>query len=121
MKTFVLADISNQHLSPAAVEYLNRPGHGGHSGTEGLCSDVGKGPDGRQHIWIELGGNSLPTCTPMRYGWLVYAHDEYGGDDADEVPEELKRVIAWAKERGADWIKFDRDGAEYEELPTWDW
>jgi len=55
------------------------------------------------------------------YGWLVYV-----GEIDDNWPEEnwsgaFRNVLQAAKGLGCDYVRFDRDGREYEGLPTFDW
>jgi hypothetical protein len=63
--------------------------------------------------------------------YVVYEKEEYGffilvGKKdpeglKDTLPSSLKDVIAFAYERGIDWLCLDRDGAETEALPAYVW
>ena len=51
------------------------------------------------------------------YGWVIYAHDENLG----EIPEDLWRVIEYARANGCDYVMFDADADMIEELPHYEW
>jgi hypothetical protein len=52
------------------------------------------------------------------YGWFVYVVE----DDVDnDVPEDLRQCMEYARSLGCFWIMFDRDGSAIDQLPTYDW
>ncbi len=55
------------------------------------------------------------------YGWFLYAHDENAGAGPDIIPDELFKVMIWARRLGFDYILFDCDADQVEELPAFDW
>lgn len=65
--------------------------------------------------WPCLGG------TYGEYGWFLYAHDENAGVDPDVIPSELFDVMTWARKQGCNYILFDIDADEVEDLPAFDW
>lgn len=70
---------------------------------------------------------SLPELTvayPTEYGALLWVpedlEDYYGGLDQD-IPEELRRVVVYARELDCDYILFDSDALIDDNLPTFEW
>ena len=64
-------------------------------------------------------GFTLCHCASHYYGHFVYADEE--ARDRTEYPEDLRRVMAFARDRhDCDYILFDCDGEEYDVLPRWD-
>ena len=60
------------------------------------------------------------------YGWFMYAcPDEDGAEDdktiAADVPMAVRSAIHKARQLGCEWIMFDRDGPELEDLPHYEW
>ena len=55
------------------------------------------------------------------YGWFMYVCDDMGICEAPDVPIELRSALHVARLRGCEWIMFDRDGPEIEDLPYYDW
>lgn len=71
------------------------------------------------HVSAET-ANSLdhdPCYFTGDYGWFVYAHDENDGT----IPDDLWRVMCWAKAQNIHHILFDRDAEAISELPTYEW
>ena len=91
MAIYKYLDISTRHLSEASRDYL----------------------DG--------GGGQSVIVYPHDYGWWVYAHQEFDGEDADDVPHDLRDVCAYAVAHECQYIKFDADGDDIEALPTFEW
>ena len=51
------------------------------------------------------------------FGWVIYAHEE-----TDEtIPEELWRVMQYARANGCDYIMFDADADMIDDLPHFEW
>ncbi|WP_267381490.1 MULTISPECIES: hypothetical protein [unclassified Sphingomonas] len=58
-----------------------------------------------------------PAWRKGDYGWFVYVPE-----DADsELPPDLTACLALAREKAAFWVMFDRDEAQIEELPAYEW
>lgn len=55
------------------------------------------------------------------YGWWVYA-ESYGKEEAgNDAPPDLVDCLRFAQSIGCDWIMFDRDVDQLENLVTYDW
>lgn len=54
------------------------------------------------------------------YGWLVYL-DEIGENWHASMSEAFRDILKEAKELGCDYVRFDRDGRTYQELPVFNW
>ena len=135
LKTYLA--LSTAHLSKAAVEFLNRaprrtlPFVGAIPGVHRLqerpqpdvgglvYSDLVPDRGGRRHRWLEAGGNSIWSI-PHRYGWWVFAHDEFNGEDADEVPADLVTILVAAHAAGQVWVNFDQYADQVAELPVFE-
>lgn len=76
------------------------------------CSTAHLSPVAR--IYLETGDG---IASPTPYGWFVHASEE---PDA-LVPSDLAAVMAHARSLGAEYIAFDCDAAEIDELPVFDW
>lgn len=63
------------------------------------------------------------------YGLVVYQKDEYGWfiflSEEDDyyagIPDELLKLIKFAKDLGCSWLCLDRDGDVLEYLEVFDW
>ena len=63
------------------------------------------------------------------YGLIVYQKDEYGwfiflSEEDDyyvSIPDELLKLIKFAKDLGCSWLCLDRDGDVLEYLEVFDW
>jgi len=55
------------------------------------------------------------------YGWLCYVGEISDNWNTDGWSEAFVNVLKKAKELGCDYVRFDRDGREYDELPVFDW
>ena len=61
------------------------------------------------------------------YGWFVVVPERPYGELGDYVedpaacPEDLKRVLAYARAEGCEWLCFDMSGPVMADLPTFDW
>ena len=53
------------------------------------------------------------------YGWLCYIGEI--DDNWSGMSQEFRTVLMQAKELGCDYVRFDRDGREHDELPSFDW
>jgi hypothetical protein len=88
---FKVLDLSTVHMTEEDAEKLNP------------CSGI-------QSLSYELG----------EYGWLIYI-GEMKENWGDEMSEAFMNALKEAKELGCDYVRFDRDGRTYEELPVFDW
>lgn len=50
-------------------------------------------------------------------GWLVWCQ----GEQRHDQPDELWRILLYAKSLGCEWVRFDRDASELDSFPTFDW
>ncbi len=59
---------------------------------------------------------------PNPYGAFCWVPDEadFGEIDEETVPQDLIDVLRFARKESCDWIKFDCDGTEYDELPKYE-
>src|SRR3546814_15137765 len=76
------------------------------------CSSAHLSPIARTYLDA---GDGIASTTS--YGWFVYASEE--PDDA--VPADLAFIMAHAQTLGAEYINFDCDALEIDDLPTFDW
>lgn len=70
----------------------------------------------------EESGLSFMSVAPYKYGAFVTVPD----DTADParvsaMPNDLAVVLALAHGRGCQVVRFDSDGATYDELPSFNW
>lgn len=87
-------DLSTAHITAKTRDLFNNGG----------CSD-----DYVRYALVDLHGE---------YGWWVYAEpvcSDY------RLPDDLDRVMRYARDNGCDWILFDCDAAEVDDLPTYKW
>ena len=59
----------------------------------------------------------LPMFSPVTYGWLMWRDDDW----ENERHPEMVAIIALAKANGCEWIRFDCDEPQLEDLPFFDW
>lgn len=58
-------------------------------------------------------------------GWPIFHKNEYGAfvhcnsGGISKVPQDLRRVMEFARGYSIQWIKFDPDGCEIDELPIY--
>jgi hypothetical protein len=74
--------------------------------TEDTCTRWLDSDDNRSVNALDFGGD----------GWQVAVNPT-----AEGVPEDLRRVMAYAHKNGCEWIGFDCDAPVCEDLPTYDW
>jgi hypothetical protein len=68
---------------------------------------------------VDTETNQLIVYKEDEYGWFIYT-----GFDIEEVksiPEDLKKLIKFAKGNDCDWLRIDRDGRLVNGLPTYNW
>lgn len=71
--------------------------------------------------WLDMNARKLISYKIQlkgEYGWLIFALSE---EFDVEVPEDLLKVINYAKAKKCTWIMFDRDGATIDKLPYFEW
>lgn len=74
--------------------------------------------------YAELKGTSGVVAHDYEYGFLMWVpNDPKESSEAmdDEVPPEILKIQLYARRLDCDYVLFDRDGDENEELPTWAW
>lgn len=59
----------------------------------------------------------MPAFEKADYGWFIYV----GNADPADMPEDLRAVIAKARNFGCQWLMLDRDGNTLDGLETYDW
>lgn len=64
--------------------------------------------------------NELMLTVYNKAGFGYYIYFDKKDTWTSRLPEDLQRVINYAIENGADFICFDEDGEEIEELPLYD-
>lgn len=75
-----------------------------------------------QETATAMEAQDLPfTCFANEYGFVVstlnFATDRF----EPSIPDDLAKVQAYARERGAAYIMLDRDGPTVERLPEYEW
>jgi hypothetical protein len=85
------------------------------------------------HLPEELGSersvwplNRIPgvVAYPLSHGWLLWVPDDptaSAADSEDEVPLVVLTIQRYARALGCDWVMFDADGADTDDLPRWTW
>lgn len=61
--------------------------------------------------------------TPTEYGFWIYVPTEIEPDEIQRrrIPDDLERLMRYARARDCDYILLDRDGLEEEGLPVFAW
>ncbi len=54
---------------------------------------------------------------PLEAGWFIWAPEH----DIEGAPEDLMRVLRFARAHDCPYVLFDRDGDVIPDLPTWEW
>lgn len=76
------------------------------------CSTAHLSQAARAYVGSDEG---ISSQTP--YGWFVYASEEPN----ERVPSDLAAIMAHARSLGAEYVNFDCDASELDDLPTCDW
>ncbi len=84
-------DLAAAHLTPRDADYL-----------EESC--------------VRGAANTSTVSSRMEHGFFVYASEEPG----DDVPGNIKRAMAKARELGCDYLLFDQDAEPCKGLPVFD-
>lgn len=90
-------DCSTSHVSPALREWLTA------KGLESCQADREVGN------WVAM----------YPFGWFIHA--SHAASKEDPMPPDLAPIIAKARSIGCDFVIFDRDGPDYDDLPKFDW
>jgi len=61
-----------------------------------------------------------PTYVLAEYGYLVYCRGPREAE-TNELSQAVQTILAWARSLGCDYVRFDRDGRQYDGLPIFDW
>ena len=70
--------------------------------------------------WRDAAGGP-PFYELAEYGWLVYPGELHDNWEDEGLSEAFIKVLKTAQELGCDYVRFDRDGKEYEEFEHFDW
>ena len=89
-------DVSSGHLTPGTWTWLDTQ-----FGDDSLRDPV-------NHVAGQLAGGRT------RYGWFVYAAENFESG----VPDDLARILAEARKRGADYVLFDCDAVPDQRFPV---
>ena len=60
------------------------------------------------------------SIADTHYGWLLCSRPSSFGE-ASEIPADLAAVLAFAEQRGCDYLILDRDAAASDRLPCFEW
>jgi hypothetical protein len=84
-----------------------------------------------RHLTEELGEGKLARLRPevvayeTEYGFLMWVPDdpEESAEWSEDVrvPDEVLRIQLYARERGCDYVLFDREGPTVADLPRFNW
>ena len=69
--------------------------------------------------WLLEDADDGPCIYANEYGAFIYCTDDEGM--TEDYPGDLLEVYTLAREYDCVWIKFDRDAAEIDALPVYDW
>jgi hypothetical protein len=78
-------------------------------------------PQDNKRLEAEVHEGQAPVYELKAHGWLVYVGEIEDNWPAVTMSEAFRNVLKEAKELGCDYVRFDRDGRTYEELPVFDW
>ena len=69
-----------------------------------------------------LKNDDCPICAyEFEYGWIVPVPDLDDDPETRFLPIDLENCLRFAVKNKCDYIKFDCDGIEYDELTKYDW
>lgn len=51
------------------------------------------------------------------FGWVIFCHEEKD----ETIPEDLWRVLEYARAKGCEYVMFDADADMIDDLPTYEW
>lgn len=70
-----------------------------------------------------LESNDLPfSAWCSEYGFVISTgYPDLANLAPDKIPDDLKAVRTYARERGAAYLMLDRDASTVDRLPTYDW
>lgn len=121
-----MAVVSTAHLSKAAKKFLSCGGTPGDlRGLTMIEEHADENPERLfvnfigDRFWLDGGGDSIVSF-PIDRGWLVYAHEDFTGDDADQIPAELASIIGTCNDHHFTWIMFDDEAETTEGLRTFE-
>lgn len=90
---FKVLDISTNHMSREDVDNLDQ----------------------------EVAGGMAPVYVLKEYGWLIYVGEINDNWPGEQWSEAFLNVLKLAADLGCDYVRWDRDGLIYDELPFFDW
>jgi len=80
------------------------------------------------HLPEHLGSHGLSThdgviAYELPHGWLMWVPPDPPTHAADypDVPPEVLAIQRYARRLGCDFVLFDADAEQVDDLPTWDW
>lgn len=77
--------------------------------------------DDNQILELNRDTDGPSPCYELKeYGWLVYV-GELEENWGEEMSPAFLAILEHARELGCDYVRFDRDGRVYGELPTFEW
>lgn len=65
--------------------------------------------------------NGINVYKKGEYGWIIYILDEKQEGSLKELPEDLKEVIRFARDKKSKMICLDRDAELVNDLPVFNW
>ena len=84
----------------------------------------------RWGVRADEGGDGLSnapgvSANILPYGWLMWVPDDpdqYAEDEEGGVPpQEILVIQRYARKHGCDYVLFDRDADQVDDLPSWVW
>lgn len=63
----------------------------------------------------------LPAFQKDDYGWFIYISNEPLDDESMNIPDDLCKVISFAKAENCDWLCLDCDGEIVNGLTVYEW
>ena len=64
---------------------------------------------------------SLPLVGVTNFGWLVYTRTPSEDMEERGFTDDFIAVLERARKEGYAYVWFDRDGADYDDMPEFDW
>ncbi|MEJ3741791.1 hypothetical protein WEI85_00615 [Actinomycetes bacterium KLBMP 9797] len=77
-----------------------------------------------EEVCDDLSGEPGVIAHRVTYGWLMWVPadpDAFAAETIDPMPEEVLAIQRYARRLGCQYVLFDRDAEQVDELPTWQW
>lgn len=68
--------------------------------------------------WLDNNPDGIIMYLKGEYGWIIHVSSE---EYDKNIPNDLIKVIEYAKSKECGWIMFDADGEVIEELELFNW